>query len=158
MMETDAVMGGEESGGFGFRGHIPERDGILAGLFFADMILRYQKPISEILADLEKRVGPHHYERRDIRMPRETYDHDREVILKTMRDHEPKTIAGVKVESVRSDDGFKFNLADGSWVLLRVSGTEPLVRIYSEAASQEAVKERLDTIQDAVGLGGHGGG
>jgi hypothetical protein len=60
----------------------------------------------------------------------------------------------VKVENVRSDDGFKFNLADGSWVLLRVSGTEPLVRIYSEAASQEAVKERLDTIQEAVGLGG----
>ena len=158
MMETDAVLGGEESGGFGFRGHIPERDGILAGLFFADMILRYQKPISEILADLEKRVGPHHYERRDIRMPRETYDRDREVILKTMREHEPKTIAGVKVESLRDDDGFKFNLADGSWVLLRVSGTEPLVRIYSEAASQEAVKARLDTIQIAVGLEGHGGG
>ena len=83
---------------------------------------------------------------------------DREVILKTMREHEPKNIAGVKVESVRDDDGFKFNLADGSWVLLRVSGTEPLVRIYSEAASQEAVKARLDTIQIAVGLEGHGGG
>jgi phosphomannomutase len=158
MMETDAVMGGEESGGFGFRGHIPERDGILAGLFFADMILRYQKPISEILADLEKRVGPHFYERRDIRMPRDSYDHDREVILKTMREHEPKTIAGVKVESVRDDDGFKFNLADGSWVLLRVSGTEALVRIYAEAASPEAVKQRLDTIQEIVGVGEHGAG
>jgi phosphomannomutase len=91
-------------------------------------------------------------------MPRETYDHDREVILKTMHDHEPKMIAGVKVESVRDDDGFKFNLADGSWVLLRVSGTEALVRIYSEAGSPEAVKARLDAIQDIIGLGGHGGG
>nr|MDQ6918454.1 phosphoglucomutase/phosphomannomutase family protein [Candidatus Dormibacteraeota bacterium] len=92
-------------------------------------ILRYQKPISEILADLEKRVGPHFYERRDIRMPRESYDHDREVILETMKEHEPKLVAGVKVESVRDDDGFKFNLADGSWVLIRETATEPLVRI-----------------------------
>jgi len=158
MMEVDAVLGGEESGGFGFRGHIPERDGILAGLFFADMVLRYQKPISEILADLEKRVGPHFYERRDIRMPRESYEKDREVILATMRDHQPKIVAGVTVESVRDDDGFKFNLADGSWVLLRVSGTEPLVRIYAEAGSPEGVTERLDTLQDIVGVGGQGGG
>ena len=157
MMESDAVLGGEESGGYAIRGHIPERDGILVGLLFADMILRYGKPVSEILADLERRVGPHFYERRDIRMPRESYDHDREVILKTIRDQQPKVIAGVKVEGVRDDDGFKFNLADGSWVLLRVSGTEPLVRIYSEAASPEAVKERLDTIQEIVGLGGDGG-
>jgi phosphomannomutase len=158
MMEVDAVLGGEESGGFGFRGHIPERDGILAGLFFADMILHYQKPLSEILAGLMDRVGPHFYERRDIHLPRETYDHDREVILTTMREHEPKEIAGQKVVSVRDDDGFKFNLADGSWVLLRVSGTEALIRIYSEAPSQQAVTERLDTIQDIVGVGTHGGG
>ncbi|MDQ6691504.1 MAG: phosphoglucomutase/phosphomannomutase family protein, partial [Candidatus Dormibacteraeota bacterium] len=86
MMETDAVLGGEESGGFGFRGHIPERDGILAGLFFADMILRYDKPLSEILADLERRVGAHAYARRDIHMPRESYERDREVILRTMQE------------------------------------------------------------------------
>ena len=158
MMESDAVLGGEESGGFGFRGHIPERDGILAGLFFADMIVRYKKPISAILADLEKRVGPHSYDRRDLRPPRETYDHDREVILKTMREHEPKIIAGVKVERVRDDDGFKFYLADGSWALLRVSGTEPLVRLYSEAESKDAVEARLDTLQEIIGVGGESGG
>jgi phosphomannomutase len=158
MMESDAVLGGEESGGFGFRGHIPERDGILAGLFFADMIVRYKKPISQILAGLEERVGPHAYDRRDLRMPRETYDHDREVILKTMREHEPKTIAGVKVERVRDDDGFKFYLADGSWALLRVSGTEPLVRLYSEAESKDAVEKRLDTLQEIIGVRGDSGG
>jgi phosphomannomutase len=91
-------------------------------------------------------------------MPRDSYDRDREVILKTMRDQQPKIVAGVKVESVRDDDGFKFNLADGSWVLLRVSGTEALVRIYSEAASPEAVTARLDAIQDIIGVGGDGGG
>jgi phosphomannomutase len=158
MMEVDAVLGGEESGGFGFRGHIPERDGILAGLFFADMILRYQKPLSEILAGLMERVGPHFYERRDIHMPRDSYEKDREVILKTLREQEPKEIAGQKVVNIRDDDGFKFNLADGSWVLLRVSGTEALVRIYSEAPTQEGVTERLDTIQDIIGIGGQSGG
>ena len=158
MMEVDALLGGEESGGFGFRGHIPERDGILAGLFFADMIHRYGKPLSEVLAGLQERVGPHFYERRDLRMPRETYDHDREVILKTVRENEPREVAGQRVVNVRDDDGFKFNLADGSWVLLRVSGTEPLVRIYSEASSPEAVTARLDTIQDIIGVGGQGGG
>jgi len=91
-------------------------------------------------------------------MPRASYDRDREVILKTMRDQQPKIVAGVKVESVRDDDGFKFNLADGSWVLLRVSGTEPLVRIYSEASSPEAVTKRLNTIQEIIGVGGESGG
>ncbi|GAC1656095.1 MAG: phosphoglucomutase/phosphomannomutase family protein [Candidatus Dormibacteraceae bacterium] len=158
MMETDAVLGGEESGGFGFRGHIPERDGILAGLFFADMILRYKKPLSAILADLERRVGPHFYERRDIHLPRETYDHDREVVLATMKEKAPRVIAGVDVVRRRDDDGFKFYLADGSWVLLRVSGTEPLVRIYSEAATEAEVTARLDTLQAAIGIGGEGGG
>ena len=158
MMETGAVLGGEESGGFAIRGHIPERDGILAGLCFADMIIQYQKPISQILADLEARVGPHFYERRDLPMPRDTYPQDRERIMKTMREREPREVAGEKVERVRDDDGFKFFLADGSWVLIRMSGTEPLIRIYSEAASQEAVTARLDTIQDLIGVGPGGGG
>ena len=153
MMETDAVLGGEESGGFAIRGHIPERDGILAGLCFADMIIRYQKPISQILADLEARVGPHFYERRDIPMPRETYALDRERIMNTMREREPREIDGQKVERIRDDDGFKFYLADGSWVLIRMSGTEPLIRIYAEAASQEDVTARLDGIQDLIGVG-----
>lgn len=158
MMETNAVLGGEESGGFAIRGHIPERDGILAGLCFADMIIQYQKPISQILADLEARVGPHSYERRDIAMPRETYAQDRERIMKTMREREPREIDGQKVERIRDDDGFKFYLADGSWVLIRMSGTEPLIRIYSEAASQEAVTARLDTIQELIGVGPGGSG
>ncbi len=156
MMELDAVLGGEESGGFAFRGHIPERDGILAGLFFADMIVRAGKPLSGLLADLEAKVGPHAYARHDIHMPRDTYEADRRQILRTLGERRPRTVAGVDVERVRDDDGFKFFLADGSWVLLRTSGTEPLVRVYAEAATGEEVEARLGALEEIVGMGGHG--
>ena len=152
MMETNAVLGGEESGGFAIRGHIPERDGILVGLLFADMIVKLGRPLSQILAGLEQRVGPHAYARHDIHLNRETYEKDRVRILRTMETHEPTEVAGVKVEGIRSDDGFKFYLADGSWVLLRTSGTEPLVRIYSEAADKAAVEARLAALEEILGL------
>ena len=155
MMETNAVLGGEESGGFAIRGHIPERDGILVGLLFADMIVKLRQPLSQILAGLEKRVGPHAYARHDLHLNRETYEQDRLRILRTLETHEPSEIAGVKVERIRSDDGFKFYLADGSWVLLRTSGTEPLVRIYSEAADKAAVEARLGALEDIIGLRAH---
>ena len=152
MMEADAVLGGEESGGYAIRGHIPERDGILVGLLFADMIVRLGKPLSRILADLEKRVGPHAYSRHDIHLARDTYDTERKRITDHLAANEPSEVAGVKVVRVRSDDGFKFYLADGSWVLLRTSGTEPLIRIYSEAATAGDVEARLSAIEDIVGL------
>src|SRR5712664_451321 len=152
MIETEAVLGGEESGGFAIKGHIPERDGLLIGLLFADMIVKAGKPLSAILADLERRVGPHAYARHDIHLVRETYDADRKRILDTLQNNEPEEVAGVKVQRIRSDDGFKFYLADGSWVLLRASGTEALVRIYSEAADKSAVEARLAALEDIVGL------
>jgi phosphomannomutase len=152
MMETDAVLGGEESGGYAIRGHIPERDGILVGLLFADMIVRMGKPLSQILADLERRVGPHAYARHDIHLARDTYDAERRRILDLLAANQPSEVAGVKVDRVRSDDGFKFYLADGSWVLLRASGTEPLVRVYSEAATNGDVEARLAAIEHIVGL------
>jgi phosphomannomutase len=157
MMEVDAVLGGEESGGFGIRGHIPERDGILAGLYFADMIVKEGKPLSEILAALEAEVGPHAYARHDIHMPRESYESDRKRVLKTLEERAPRTLASRKVERVRDDDGFKFFLDDGSWVLLRTSGTEPLIRVYSEAGSQEDVDARLAALEEVVGIGEAGG-
>jgi len=152
MMESKAVLGGEESGGYAVRGHIPERDGILVGLMFADMIVKRRKPLSQILADLEKRVGPHAYSRHDIHLERSTYDSDRKRILDAMAKSQPAELAGVKVARVTTDDGFKFHLADGSWVLLRASGTEPLVRIYSEAADHDAVESRIRALEDVAGL------
>ena len=104
------------------------------------------------MRDLEQRVGPHAYARHDIHLHRETYDRDRKRITEQLANHQPKEIAGVKVARVRSDDGFKFYLEDGSWVLFRTSGTEPLVRIYSEAADAAAVEARLQAIEEIVGL------
>jgi phosphomannomutase len=155
MMETNALLGGEESGGFAVRGHIPERDGILIGLLFADMMVKSGKTVSQLLAALEQRVGPHAYARHDIHLPRDSYEIDRKRVLDTLQKHEPNDVAGVPVQRVRSDDGFKFYLADGSWVLLRASGTEPLIRVYSEAADAEAVQARLRALEDIVGITQH---
>jgi phosphomannomutase len=152
MMETDALLGGEESGGYAIRGHIPERDGILVGLFLADLVVRTQRPLSALLDELEQLVGPHAYGRHDIHLARETYEADRQRVLATLRDHAPSQVAGERVVVVRDDDGFKFTLADGSWVLLRTSGTEALVRVYSEAASPEAVEARLQALEEIVGI------
>jgi phosphomannomutase len=152
MMETDALLGGEESGGYAIRGHIPERDGILVGLFLADLVVRTQRPLSALLDELEQLVGPHAYGRHDIHLARETYEADRQRVLATLRDHAPSQVAGERVAAVQDEDGFKFTLADGSWVLLRTSGTEALVRVYSEAASPEAVEARLQALEEIVGI------
>jgi phosphomannomutase len=152
MIETDAVLGGEESGGYAIRGHIPERDGILCGLFFADMIVREGRPLSEILRALEAEVGEHAYARHDIHLPRDSYPAERRRVLDTLAANAPREVAGVAVERVRDDDGYKFFLRDGSWVLLRASGTEPLIRVYSEASSTDAVQARLTALEQIVGI------
>lgn len=157
MMETGAVIGGEESGGYAVKGHITERDGILVGLMFADMVIKKGKSLSALLRDLAERVGRHEYARHDFHLPRESYESERMAILGALARNEPAELAGVKVDRIRNDDGIKFYLADGSWVLLRTSGTEPLIRVYSEAGSIEAVQARLSAVEGLAGLAGHAG-
>jgi phosphomannomutase len=152
MMETDAILGGEESGGYAFRGHIPERDGILSGLMTASMIVDYGMPLSAILAHLEELVGPHAYDRHDIRFPREGYEERKEQIYARMQQNEPTELAGSKVIRSRTDDGFKFYLDDGSWVLMRMSGTEPLMRIYAEATTGERVEQLIGALENQSGV------
>ncbi|GAC1328835.1 MAG: phosphoglucomutase/phosphomannomutase family protein [Candidatus Dormibacteria bacterium] len=152
MMETQAILGGEESGGFGFRGHIPERDGILAGLFMADFIIQKKKPLSALLQDIFDRVGPHAYHRRDVRLGRETYAEVRERTYRQFEAKPPADFGGRAVVDVRSDDGFKFYFADGSWVLVRFSGTEPVLRIYAEAPSREVVDELIESMASRLGV------
>jgi phosphomannomutase len=152
MTETNALIGGEESGGFGFRGHLPERDGILAGLMVAQMIVDYGMPLSRILAHLEELVGPHAYARHDIQLPREGYDHRREEMYTRIRSNPPVELAGARVVRTRDDDGFKYYLEDGSWVLVRFSGTEPLIRVYSEAPTHARVDELLHALESYLGL------
>jgi phosphomannomutase len=152
MMETDAILGGEESGGYAFRGHIPERDGILSGLMMAAMIVDYALPLSAILAHLEDLVGPHAYDRHDIRFPRDGYEERKEQIYARMQQNVPDNLAGSKVVRTRTDDGFKFYLDDGSWVLMRMSGTEPLMRVYAEATSGERVEELISALENQSGV------
>ncbi|MGI8608852.1 MAG: phosphoglucomutase/phosphomannomutase family protein [Candidatus Dormibacteria bacterium] len=152
MMETQAVMGGEESGGFGFRGHIPERDGILAGLFFTDFIVQKQQPLSALLQDLFQRVGPHAYDRQDITLDRDRFAAVKAETYARFEKETPGEIAGRKVVKSRADDGFKFYFEDGSWVLLRFSGTEPLLRVYSEAPSKQQVDELIQEMVKQLGV------
>jgi alpha-D-glucose phosphate-specific phosphoglucomutase len=152
MMETNAILGGEESGGYAFRGHIPERDGILSGLMMASMIVDYGLPLSEILAHLEELVGPHAYDRHDIRFPRDGYEERKEQIYARMQQNQPDNLAGSKVVRSRTDDGFKFYMDDGSWVLMRMSGTEPLMRVYAEATTHERVEELIAALENQSGV------
>ena len=139
MIETDALVGGEESGGYAYRGHLPERDGILSGLFFLDMMTKMSKKPSELVAYLFEKVGPHFYDRLDVRFPAR----ERESILTRLRGNDSPTIAGRNVSQTMRDDGFKWILADESWLLIRFSGTEPILRIYAEAESTESVQAIL---------------
>jgi phosphomannomutase len=152
MMETNAILGGEESGGYAFRGHIPERDGILSGLMMASMIVDYAQPLSGILAHLEDLVGPHAYDRHDIRFPRHGYEERKDQIYARMQQNQPDNLAGSKVLRTRTDDGFKFYLDDGSWVLMRMSGTEPLMRVYAEATTHERVEQLIAALENHTGV------
>jgi alpha-D-glucose phosphate-specific phosphoglucomutase len=148
MMEKNAIIGGEESGGYGFRGHVPERDAILAGLYFLDFMVKTGKTPSQLLDYLYSKVGPHYYERRDFHIS----PAKRQTILNRLSSSSPDTIAGTKVTKLDTTDGFRFFLGDDSWLLIRFSGTEPLVRIYSEAESLERVRKLLDEGKKLVGL------
>ena len=146
------MLGGEESGGFAFRGHIPERDGILSGISFADMIVKYGQPLSKIMAHLTDLVGPHFYARHDLHLDRQEYATRRVELYARLEKDPPTEIAGGRVVRSRTDDGFKYYLEDGSWVLVRFSGTEPLIRVYSEAPSKERVEQLLAALEEKLGL------
>ncbi|MEA1871999.1 MAG: phosphoglucomutase/phosphomannomutase family protein [Chloroflexota bacterium] len=148
MMEKNAVIGGEESGGYGFRGHVPERDAILAGLYFLDFMVKTGKTPSQLLDYLYSKVGPHYYGRRDFHISAAK----RQTILHRLSSSSPDSIAGTKVTKLDTTEGFRFFLGDESWLLIRFSGTEPLVRIYSESESLEMARELLDEGKKLIGL------
>jgi len=148
MMEKNALIGGEESGGYGFRGHVPERDAILAGLYFLDFMVKKGKTPSQLLDYLYSKVGPHYYDRRDFHISAAK----RQTIQNQLSSSSPDTIASTKVTKVDTTEGFRFFLGDESWLLIRFSGTEPLVRIYSEAESLEKARALLDEGKKLIGL------
>ena len=141
MMHSDVLIGGEESGGISIRGHIPEGDGILMGLLLLEVMAYNKAPLHEIIADLQKNFGPAHYARIDTHL---TQQKPKKQVVQMIVDSAPATIAGETVQRVDTLDGVKFYMADSSWLLIRPSGTEPVLRVYAEARTPDAVKAMLE--------------
>jgi phosphomannomutase len=151
MIETGAMMGGEESGGYGFGMHLPERDGIYADLLLLDLFVREREagrwPVSAAVAHLHEIAGPSFYLRTDVHVDKAVYPALKDRLLVELKAQAPATIAGqrvVRTDALSTNDGFKFWTDDGSWLLVRFSGTEPLVRVYAEATSAEMRDEMLE--------------
>lgn len=140
MLKGDYVLGAEESGGIGFPGHIPERDGILAGLMLLELLATERTSINKLIAKLEKEFGPHRYARVDTHFPVER----RAALMEFCKDHPPTKLLRSPVSEIKSYDGVKFIARDGSWLMLRGSGTEPILRIYAEAGSDAGAKRMLE--------------
>ena len=147
MEELNALMAGEESGGFAFRGHVPERDGILSGLLVLEYMAKTGKTVSELLNNLFERVGPHFYHRRDIEFEAD----DRDRISRMANNPELAHLGKYRVVASDSIDGRRLRFDDG-WLAVRFSGTEPLLRIYAEADSPERVSGLLDAAQEYLGV------
>jgi phosphomannomutase len=146
MIETDAMIGGEESGGYAFRGNVPERDGILAGLYMLDFMVRTGKKPSALLTLLFEKVGEHFYDRIDS-----PFEGDRNAREARIAGAHPATIGGLKVTDLVTLDGYQFKLEDGGWMLIRFSGTEPIIRVYCETTHADRVQAIL---QDGLKIAG----
>ena len=130
MQEKDILIGGEEAGGIGFKNYIPERDGILAGLLLLEMMIAEGRSLEALLKDTQKEFGRFVYLRKDLKCALLDKDKVRKK-LASLRKRE--AFSGIKIKRIKDYDGLKFYLADGSWILFRLSGTEPILRIYAEA-------------------------
>jgi alpha-D-glucose phosphate-specific phosphoglucomutase len=137
MMKEDVLIGGEESGGISFKGHIPEGDGPIMGLLLVEMLAAARKTLVEMVDELLAEVGPAYYERVDLRLSRPVAKNE---ITDFLSRNAPAEIGGQKVIEVNQRDGVKYILADDSWLLIRPSGTEPVLRVYAEGRSPEMLK------------------
>ena len=151
MVEHDALIGGEESGGYAFRGHVPERDGILSNLCLLDLMVRTGKRPTELLQLLFEKVGEHFYDRIDIRLTGSEMKAAAQQTLDNV-DIRGRTLGGITITERITIDGYKFLMEDGGWLLVRFSGTEPLIRIYTETTRKEKVAAILADGQKLAGL------
>jgi phosphomannomutase len=140
MMKEKVLIGGEESGGIGFIGHIPEGDGIIMGLLIIEMVAASGKTLYEMVEDLQQEVGPAFYERVDLRLK---YPVAKEKMVAKLTQEPPVSLGGQKMSQVSTIDGVKYIFEDDSWLLIRPSGTEPVLRVYAEGRTGEMVKELL---------------
>lgn len=139
MQKEDILMGGEESGGIGIKNHIPERDGILMALLLLEIMAVRKKPLEAVYADLEKKYGSYRYDRVDLHISEEQKNR----VLQRFSGRPLKEIGPFGVREIDSMDGYKFYFEKGGWLLVRPSGTEPLLRVYCEGSTQGEVKEIL---------------
>jgi phosphomannomutase len=146
MRREEVIIGGEESGGLSIKGHIPEKDGILANLLLVELLARRKKPLSEIWKALVEKYGPSYTGRIDLHLTEEA----KNKLISGLKENAPKEFSGIKVIMANTLDGVKLILEDGSWLLARPSGTEPLVRIYAEAETKEKLNLILDSAKNLV--------
>ncbi len=140
MLREDVLIGGEESGGLSIKGHIPEGDGILMGMLLLETMAHAKAPLHELIADLQKEVGPTCYARRDVPLNRPVAKSD---MVQRLQEQVPTDLAGESIAEVTARDGVKYLLADDAWLLIRPSGTEPVLRVYAEGRSPEEVQALL---------------
>ena len=146
MASGEALIAGEESGGIAFRRHIPDRDGIYAGLLLMEMLAARSMRLSELVAELQDEFGPQAYRRRDVRTPKKEA-----VLLKLKAQGGLRSVAGHPVRRLEALDGFK-HILDAGWLLVRPSGTEPLLRLYAEAETEDVVDSLLQDAMKQLGL------
>ncbi|MCS7216666.1 MAG: phosphoglucomutase/phosphomannomutase family protein [Candidatus Bipolaricaulota bacterium] len=143
LVTGEALFAGEESGGYGYSWHLPERDGILSSLLLLELVATTGKPLSALVGELFARFGPHHYARRDLHLP------NRLEIAARLAGNPPEALAGHRVQRIEDLDGLKLRFARG-WLLLRASGTEPILRLYCEMDDPKEVRKVLDAAEDLV--------
>ncbi len=140
MQEKEILLGKEESGGYGFRGYLMERDGILSSLLFVEMVTKIGKPLSLILNNMEDRFGASFFKRIDF----EKVGVSKLKMIKKLSSSTPSFLGGVPLREIKTIDGIKFIMKDDSWLLIRPSGTEPKVRVYAEAANEVRLKRIIE--------------
>ena len=141
MLKEDILIGGEESGGIGVKNHVPDRDGLLSGLLLLEMIALKKKPLSQIQEEMRREFGTYLYQRIDSEYPL----NKRNILIPALRKNPPAKLADIKVRKIDASDGIKFILEDNGWLLIRTSGTEPIIRIYAESDE----KQKLEKIMEA---------
>jgi phosphomannomutase len=146
MMKEDIIIGGEESGGLSIKEHIPEKDGILADLLIVEMLAKREQPLSKIWQELVKKYGEVHNTKINLNLDEAA----KKAFIDTLKNGTPKELAGVKIKEINKMDGIKLVLSDGSWVLARPSGTEPLVRIYAESDKARKLEIILEAVKDLL--------
>jgi alpha-D-glucose phosphate-specific phosphoglucomutase len=149
MLIEDVLIGGEESGGLSIKGHIPEGDGVLMGLLLLEIMADAGAPLHELVTDLQTTIGPAFYARRDLRLRHPVAKHE---MVQRLADGAPPQLNQQQVQQVDIRDGVKYRLADDSWLLIRPSGTEPVLRVYAEGPDQEAIDALIQAGRKLAGI------